>query len=71
MTNTIPRRAYINKMLPAELAIRTAVDAIEEMGADILLTDAVILLQQAQSKVADYIDRELDAKETMDYGRRF
>jgi hypothetical protein len=45
-------------MTPAELAIRSAIDAVEVVGADVLLTDAVILLQQAREKVADYVDKQ-------------
>ena len=54
--NTIPRRAFINKMTPAELAIREAVLKVEEVGAHPLLTDAVNLLEQARNKVADFVD---------------
>ena len=56
----IPRRNRIDLMTPAELAIRNAVVAVEEVGADELLTEAVILLGQAQEKVADYIDAKLE-----------
>lgn len=55
--NVIPRRNYIQKMVPAALAIRNATVAVEEVGADPWLTDAVVLLGQAFEKVADYIDR--------------
>ena len=54
--NTIPRRAFINKMTPAELAIREAVLKVEKVGAHPLLTDAVNLLEQARNKVADFVD---------------
>jgi hypothetical protein len=33
--------------------------AVEELGADVLLTEAVVLLDQARTKVADYVDRDL------------
>jgi hypothetical protein len=55
--NDIPRRIRIELMTPAELAIRAAVLAVEEAGADPLLTDAVVLLDEAKEKVADYVDR--------------
>lgn len=55
--NTIPRRNRIDLMTPAELAIRNAMIAVETVGADVLLTDAVILLGQARDKVADFVDR--------------
>lgn len=53
-----PRRQCLYLMTPAELAIYNAVQAVEEVGADPLLTDAVVLLQQARDKVADYVDRK-------------
>lgn len=52
----IPRRICVDRMTPAELAIRKAILEVELMAADTRLTDAVILLGQAQSKVADFID---------------
>jgi hypothetical protein len=52
----IPRRARLDLSTPAELAIRAAVDAVENLPADPRLTQAVILLQQAREKVADYVD---------------
>ena len=52
----IPRRAFIDKLTPAELAIVAAVEAVESVGAHILLTEAVILLERARGKVADYVD---------------
>ena len=54
--NDIPRRAQLDQLSPAELAIYQAVQAVEAVGADVRLTDAVILLQAARDSVADYID---------------
>jgi predicted RNase H-like nuclease (RuvC/YqgF family) len=54
--NEIPRRAYIDKLTPAETAIREAVLAVEAMGADVRLTEAVILLGKARDRVADFVD---------------
>ena len=51
------RRNRIDQMSPAELAIMAAIEAVEMAGCDTLLTDAVILLSEAQEKVADYVDR--------------
>lgn len=51
-----PRRNRLELMTPAELAIREAVLKVEELGCDTRLTDAVMLLGEAQEKVADYID---------------
>lgn len=61
MIKGIPRRAQLELNTPAELAIRSAIQAVEEVGADPLLTDAVILLGQAREKVADYVDGKADA----------
>lgn len=52
----LPRRIFIDKMTPAELAIRNAVIEVEKMGADTRLTDAVVLLTKAQARVADFVD---------------
>lgn len=52
----IPRRARLDQWTPAELAIQEAVDAVEAMGADVRLTDAVVLLAAARDSVADYVD---------------
>jgi hypothetical protein len=46
-------------MLAPELAIRTAMLAVESMPADPALTDAVVLLEQAQARVADFIDAKV------------
>lgn len=54
--NTIPRRIRLDLLTPAEKAIYDAVQEVEKVGADPLLTDAVVLLQQARDKVADYVD---------------
>lgn len=55
--SNIPRSIQIDKMVPAELAIREAIHVVEEAGADTLLTEAVILLGRAQEKVAEFVDR--------------
>lgn len=60
LKNEVPRRIRIDLYTPAETAIRAAIIAVEEAGADPLLTDAVILLGQAQSKVADYVDAQIE-----------
>lgn len=52
----IPRRIQVERMVPAELAIRSAIQEVEKLAADARLTEAVILLNKAQDKVADYID---------------
>ena len=50
MFDAIPRRIRIDLMTPGELAICNAIDAVEAMGADVRLTEAVILLSQAREK---------------------
>lgn len=59
----IPRRSYLPGNTPAEIAIRRAMLAVEEMPAHPLLTDAVNLLQQAREKVADFVDGVVPAPE--------
>lgn len=51
-----PRRHCIDQMTEGELAIRAAICTIESMDCDTRLTDAVVLLGQAQAKVADFVD---------------
>ena len=52
----IPRRIRLDLMVPAEKAIRDAVEAVEALPADVRLTEAVILLGKAKDKVSDYVD---------------
>lgn len=54
--NEIPRRIRLDRNVPAELAIRAAVDAVEQLPADVRLTEAVIMLGNAREWVADFID---------------
>ena len=52
----IPRRNRIDQATPAEKAIRAAIDAVEEAGAHPHLTKAVVLLGEALSATADFVD---------------
>lgn len=52
----ISRRVRIDLQVPAERAIGEALGLVEQIGADVRLTDAVILLGQARDKVADFVD---------------
>ncbi len=52
----IPRRVCLEKMTVAERSILEAVGWVEAAGADVRLTDAVILLQAARDSVADFVD---------------
>lgn len=54
------RRNCINLFTPAELAIWQAKQIVEESGCHPLLTEAIDLLGQAQSKIADYVDHHHD-----------
>lgn len=56
MPETTPRRNQLQKMTPVELAIRECVEQVETLGADVRLTDAVVLLSAANDSVADFID---------------
>lgn len=56
----VPRRIQLDKMVPAEKAIRAAVFEIEKLGADIRLTSAQIKLQEAKELVSHYVDEKLN-----------
>lgn len=51
-----PRRNKMYEWTPAEKAIHEAVEVVEAAGAHPLLTEAVLLLQQAREKVADFVE---------------
>jgi hypothetical protein len=59
----MPRRIDRRRWTPQETAIQACVDAVEALGADSVLTEAVILLSAAREKVADYVDRHAMARE--------
>ena len=52
----ISTRCDITFMSKAELAIRHAMQEVEEAGGSPALTDAVILLGKAQDRVADHME---------------
>lgn len=56
------RRADMTTMVPAELAIKAAIQHVEAMSADERLTEAVILLSRAFDQVADYVDSKVVVK---------
>lgn len=56
MNNEIPRRNQMQQWCPAEHAIREAMMRVEEMGAHIMLTEAINLLVKAKETIADYVD---------------
>lgn len=51
-----PRRNQLDKCEFAELAIYTAIEEVEKLGADVKLTDAIMKLNEARNLVADFID---------------
>jgi len=65
MVDGIPRRIRIDLQTPAEAAIRAAIQAVEEAGCHRLLTDALCLLQGAREKVADFVERDYEAKDAV------
>ena len=56
MSNEIPRRIRLDKMVPAERACFDAIQAIELLPADPRLTLAQTLITEAQRIVADHVD---------------
>jgi hypothetical protein len=56
--NEVPRRIDMLRWTPAERAIYDAMQAVEAMPADMLLTQAVLLLGKAQEAVADFVDSQ-------------
>lgn len=56
LSTGVPRRNRLDLNTPNELLIYNVIQEIEKMGADVLLTDTVILLQQAKEKLSDYVD---------------
>ncbi len=51
-----PRRNCVDRLTTAESAILYAQRAVEDAGANQLLTNAVQLLEQARNLVADYVE---------------
>lgn len=62
MTDDIPRRNRVDLASPIEAAIRDAINMVERMGCDTRLTKAVVLLDEAMSWVADFIDGVPESK---------
>ena len=56
MGSDIPRRNRVDQWTDAERAIDVAMQAVEDMPADVRLTDAVVLLGAARASVADFVD---------------
>lgn len=58
----IPRRIRLDMMTPEELTIFNMLDKIEKLGAHPLLTDVIVLLNEAREKLADWVDLQAVAK---------
>lgn len=56
------RRAYVERWTPAEKAIRDACHLVEGVGAHPLLTEVVVLLQEAFNRLADYTDAQIEER---------
>lgn len=52
----MPRRSRLDLNTPAELAIRNAVNEVEKVGADPILTQIVQLLNGARDYLSDFVD---------------
>lgn len=58
MTNEISRRHCMWLWTKEEKAIHDAVQAVEKLPADVRLTNAVVLLGQAQDAVNEFMESE-------------
>lgn len=52
------RRSRLDRLTQEELAIFNAVQQVENLGAHPLLTEVVVLLQQARERLADWVELE-------------
>jgi hypothetical protein len=65
----IQRRNQMSKFTSMEMAIYKAMLIVEEEGADVKLTEAVVLLERAKNKVSDYVDSKIQNKNTIEFNR--
>lgn len=56
----INRRNKLYENTSAEKAIYDAMQEVEKVGADVRLTEAVMLLAKAKDLVADYVDEKIN-----------
>ena len=56
-------RTDLNK--PSELAIREAIKKVEELEANLKLTEVVVMLDRAFTKLADYFDSTITEEENI------
>ena len=52
------RRLELERATPAELAIDAAIAEVEKLPPDGRLTAAILLLEKARKRVADFLDGE-------------
>lgn len=62
-----PRRNRLDLNTPAEKAIYDAMQEVEKVGADVRLTEAVILLSKARELIADFVDKVEPVKDKYSY----
>lgn len=53
------RRIRLDLNTSAEMAIHKAIQEVEQLGADVRLTNAVMKLQEAKEKLSNYIDAQM------------
>lgn len=53
------RRNRLDLNIPAEAAIQNAIWEVEKVGADVKLTEVVILLGKAKDLLSDYVDENI------------
>ena len=56
--DNFPRRNQLDKCCQAELSIDYAIRAVDQAGADVKLTDAIVKLQEARELVSDWFDAQ-------------
>ena len=63
-TNDFPRSANLCYLTPSESLIWNAIQEVEKLGADVRLTNVVILLGQARDLLAEVIDERIVDKKS-------
>lgn len=56
--NELPRRCKLPQLTLEELLIYQTIQSVERLGADPVLTEVVVLLNQAKEKLADWVDKK-------------
>lgn len=56
MSDVIPRRVDMHRMIATELAISKVMRDVEALGSDLRLTECVVLLGRARKCMADFAD---------------